>query len=641
MRKLLAVVAAVALSGPMVRAADPVPFRGVVEGYYGRPWGTEGRLSLLKFMGETKMNVFIYGPKDDPYHHAKWREPYPAAEMADFAKLLKCAKANKVNFYWAIHLGGGFRKGSEEDYSALFKKLGWMYDAGFRSFAVFFDDFGGADAAFHAEICNRIVKEFLDKKKDCAPLIMCPNVYWGSGHPYQKTLGANLDKKVHIMWTGRGICSDITADAVKQITADFQRPPYIWWNWPVNDYCRSHVLLGRTYGIDKCQYAGFVSNPMENCEASKIALYGVAKWCLDPDGFNSQKCWEESFAKLYKDPEVAKAMRVFAEHNADQGPTVHGYRREESVSAAPLCAKARDEFKASGKLSQETADELRKLLKEVGRASSTLLRKLPKERYDLGWELEGWLDAEGFLMAQGLKALELLETTDAAKADAVLESLREIRRKADAACKRHQEKFAAATFANDKGWMKRPEPSARELAPTVNQILDGVLRKLYEKRTGKSFDAAGGFTAFSEMKSSMPNLLVSLDDNRYAGIVRVLEQKEVKPGESFGIHVPAKWETDYFHARLGSDAPVKAGVIELSKDGQTWTKLNTRNEGDQMHDRLNVKDGWRRARYRNVSDKPVSVKINQFKFDIRGAASVVDDILEELGSREQGLGSSE
>ena len=125
MRRLLVVT--VMLLGPLsVRAAEPIPFRGVVEGYYGRPWGTEGRLSLLKFMGENDMNVFIYGPKDDPYHHGKWREPYPAAEMADFQKLLKVAKANKILFTWAIHLGGSFKKGNEADYEALFRKLGWI-----------------------------------------------------------------------------------------------------------------------------------------------------------------------------------------------------------------------------------------------------------------------------------------------------------------------------------------------------------------------------------------------------------------------------------------------------------------------------------------------------------------------------------
>ena len=244
-KNIIAVLIAIATFGAL---AETIPLRGVVEGYYGRPWGTEGRLSLLKFMGENNMNIFIYGPKDDPYHHSKWREPYPEKEMKDFKKLLEVAKSNKINFCWAIHLGSGFKKGSKEDYAALFRKLGWMYDAGFRSFAVFFDDFGAADAEFHAEVGNRILKEFIDKRKGCAPLIMCPNVYWGFGHPYQKTLGEKLDKRVHIMWTGRGICSDITADAVKKITEDFKRPPFIWWNWPVNDYCRSKILLGRTYG---------------------------------------------------------------------------------------------------------------------------------------------------------------------------------------------------------------------------------------------------------------------------------------------------------------------------------------------------------------------------------------------------------
>ena len=235
MRRLLVVT--VMLLGPLsVRAAEPIPFRGVVEGYYGRPWGTEGRLSLLKFMGENEMNVFIYGPKDDPYHHGKWREPYPAAEMADFQKLLKVAKANKILFTWAIHLGGSFKKGNEADYEALFRKLGWMYDAGFRAFAVFFDDFGGADAEFHAEICNRVVTDFLEKKRDCAPLVMCPNVYWGSGHPYQKTLGEKLDPRVNIMWTGAWICHHLNAADVQKITENLRRPPHLRGPWPAHAY---------------------------------------------------------------------------------------------------------------------------------------------------------------------------------------------------------------------------------------------------------------------------------------------------------------------------------------------------------------------------------------------------------------------
>ena len=608
-------------------AADAVPMRGVVEGYYGRPWGTEGRLSLLKFMGEMDMNVFIYGPKDDPYHHAKWREPYPESEVADFRRLLACAKENGVSLYWAIHLGDGFRQDSGEDYKALFAKLGLMYDCGFRGFAAFFDDFGGADASAHAAICNRILNDFLLKKGDCGPLIMCPNVYWGTGHPYQKALGAALDPRVHIMWTGRGICADIRAEDVAKITQDFRRPPFIWWNWPVNDYCRSSLLLGRAYGLDGCRVAGFVSNPMENCEAGKIALYGVAKWCADPSGFNSQKAWDESFSKIYPDPAVAKAMRVFAEHNSDPGPTVHGYRREESVCAAPLCAKARAELDADGELSAETVKAVEALFREVYEACEVLDRKLPKGRYDLGWEIEGWLEDEKFLMGQGVCAIRLLKAPTCAAAQEDVDRMRALRRAAAESARRHREKFQAATFDADRRYVKPPVASSRELRPLVEKISVAALTRLGQMKGGAEKGSADVPRAFSTARPLEG--LVASRDGKYASLSRVMEARSVAAGETFGIAVPKTWATDYFHARLGDEA-VKAGVIEVSKDGGSWTKLATDNRGGEMQSRLNPSDGWRYARYRNVSPGPVNVKIDLFKFDVTGGAEIVDDLLSAL-----------
>lgn len=625
-KNIIAALVALATFGVF---AEVIPLRGVVEGYYGRPWGTEGRLSLLKFMGEHNMNIFIYGPKDDPYHHSKWREPYPEKEMKDFKKLLEVAKSNKINFCWAIHLGSGFKKGSKEDYAALFKKLGWMYDAGFRSFAVFFDDFGAADAEFHAEVGNRILKEFIDKRKGCAPLIMCPNVYWGFGHPYQKTLGEKLDRRVHIMWTGRGICSDITADAVKKITEDFKRPPFIWWNWPVNDYCRSKILLGRTYGLDDVACSGFVSNPMENCEASKIALYGIAKWCKDPKNFDSKKVWEESFEKLYKDKKVAKAMRIFAEHNSDQGPNGHGYRREESVSAAPLCEKARNEFNASGKLSNETLEELEDLFEEIYKAAECLLAELPRERHDLGWEIDGWLEAQKYQMLIAFKALDIYKNyNEGDDVKSHVSYLKELMSHSETLAEYHRAKFAAATFANDKQWIAKPATATRELKPLIDLILEGTLKSAYKKKTGRDFVAASGFKGFSNARA-FPKPVVKLD-GKYAGYVRIMEYAEIAPGESFGIQVPEKWQTDYFHAKLGDNAAVKAGVIELSKDGKIWSKLNTANHGENMEKPLSVEDGWKFARYRNISKNKVRVKINQFKFDVRSVASPIEELIDEL-----------
>ena len=61
-----------------------LPARGVVEGFYGTPWSHEARLSLIDFYGRYKMNTYIYGPKDDPYHSSpNWRKPYPENEAAE------------------------------------------------------------------------------------------------------------------------------------------------------------------------------------------------------------------------------------------------------------------------------------------------------------------------------------------------------------------------------------------------------------------------------------------------------------------------------------------------------------------------------------------------------------------------------
>ena len=68
---------------PLVEVTDypDVPYRGVVEGFYGAPWSQEARIRQLDFYGRNKMNVYIYGPKDDPYHRTpNWRKPYPARE---------------------------------------------------------------------------------------------------------------------------------------------------------------------------------------------------------------------------------------------------------------------------------------------------------------------------------------------------------------------------------------------------------------------------------------------------------------------------------------------------------------------------------------------------------------------------------
>ena len=86
---------------PFVEIADypDLPTRGVVEGFYGTPWPHAVRLSLIDFYGRFKMNSYLYGPKDDPYHSCPdWRLPYPEPEARQIRELVEACRRNYVDF---------------------------------------------------------------------------------------------------------------------------------------------------------------------------------------------------------------------------------------------------------------------------------------------------------------------------------------------------------------------------------------------------------------------------------------------------------------------------------------------------------------------------------------------------------------
>ncbi|MFY9356407.1 MAG: beta-N-acetylglucosaminidase domain-containing protein, partial [Defluviitoga tunisiensis] len=85
---------------PIVEIIDFSSFklRGIIEGFYGKPWSDENRIDIIRFCGKNKMNAYWYAPKDDPYHREKWREPYPSEEKKKIYDLIEEAKKNYVDF---------------------------------------------------------------------------------------------------------------------------------------------------------------------------------------------------------------------------------------------------------------------------------------------------------------------------------------------------------------------------------------------------------------------------------------------------------------------------------------------------------------------------------------------------------------
>ena len=67
--------------------------RGYIEGYYGRLFGWHDRSSILAEMATLSMDVYLYAPKEDPYHRFNWRTPYPSDWQIDFSVFAAHAQA--------------------------------------------------------------------------------------------------------------------------------------------------------------------------------------------------------------------------------------------------------------------------------------------------------------------------------------------------------------------------------------------------------------------------------------------------------------------------------------------------------------------------------------------------------------------
>ena len=315
-----------------------IPRRGIVEGFYGTPWTFQDRVDQLRFYGKWKINTYIYGPKDDIYHSSpNWRQPYPKDQAARLKELIHIARQNEVDFYWAIHPGKDIQW-NQADSLAIIHKLQSMYDLGVRHFAVFFDDIAGegAKAQKQAGLLNYIQNSFISQHSDIGPLIMCPTEYnklWADPKPntYLDILGQHLDKRIEIMWTGNSVIHDITKEGEDWVNNRIGRKAFVWWNFPVNDYVRNHLLLGPVYGLDKDlpkNVSGFVANPMDKAAASKVAIFSVADFCWNTKAYLPDASWQKGIQQVL--PEVAHSYKIFAQNNTDPGPSYHQYRRIES-----------------------------------------------------------------------------------------------------------------------------------------------------------------------------------------------------------------------------------------------------------------------------------------------------------------------
>ena len=303
--------------------------RGYIEGFYGKTWSNEKRLSVMKLMAKYGMNTFYYAPKDDIYHREKWRELYPENELKALKKLYDFATENYLDFAWNIGPGLTYKYTSDEDFNLLIEKIKSIYNIGVKTFGLLLDDIPWefqydedkerfdsiVDA--HIYLINKTYK-VLKEIDNSIKLTVCPTQYSGDEKGYYiSKFGQGIPTDVKMFWTGAEICSRVlTVREADELFRSTNHKPLFWDNFPVNDcemFQEMHLgaIMGRDVELYKaCE--GLISNVMEYAECSKIPLMTIADYLWNSVAYNPDDSLKNAHKELLGDK--AELFGYFADH---------------------------------------------------------------------------------------------------------------------------------------------------------------------------------------------------------------------------------------------------------------------------------------------------------------------------------------
>ena len=304
--------------------------RGVVEGFYGKPWSMEDRFDIIQFMGDHGYNLYIYAPKDDELHRFRWRESYGDDFVKGFSMVVEKGRQCGVDVAMAISPGLTVEYSSEDDLHTFVGKLLSFTEMGVKSFALFYDDIpfrlsSQRDKERFKSLANaqvffaNSIFEALKRELPVFDFIICPTEYHGRAESeYIRELGEGLLPDIKIMWTGPQVCSQHIpeSDAIKASVA-FKREILYWDNYPVNDGSMIPELhIGPYVGRDPeivNHSCGIVLNPMNQAHASMIVLGAAADFLNDPYGYDATISWVNAMRRLT--PGLIDEMLLFGEYS--------------------------------------------------------------------------------------------------------------------------------------------------------------------------------------------------------------------------------------------------------------------------------------------------------------------------------------
>ncbi|MFA9445046.1 beta-N-acetylglucosaminidase domain-containing protein [Egicoccus sp. AB-alg6-2] len=369
--------------------------RGVVEGFYGRPYTWEDRHRMVQFLGGCGANTYVYAPKNDPLHRDRWQEPYLAEEWRRFAELAEAGAQVGVDVWFGLS-PLGLRLTEDDDVAALRAKLAAADDAGLHRICLLVDDMpedfassGDAErfstlAAAHVHLVD-LVRSFLRERGPDRRLWFVPLHYHGDpDDAYVREIGAGIDRDVPIMWTGPEVCSQfLTLEHTRQVAASLRRPVLYWDNHPVNDGEMRHdphlnALTGRDPRLGGTETLGLLANVAIQPEASLIAVATAMAYATDPAGYEADRAWWAALHEVTGDERDARDVAALADL-ARRTPLRRGDYRLDNRLAEPL-RRCITGFEAAAGDRRKPLDEVGALLGELAETADHLASGLRNVR---------------------------------------------------------------------------------------------------------------------------------------------------------------------------------------------------------------------------------------------------------------------
>ncbi|HEY6620398.1 MAG TPA: beta-N-acetylglucosaminidase domain-containing protein [Steroidobacteraceae bacterium] len=259
---------------------------GVIEGFFGKPWSWETRLSGADFLHRWGYRFYIYAPKSDSFLRRRWREPIPPQTLLHLSELGVRCRRNGVAFGIGLTPFEIYREYDADTQESLRAKVLQIDQVGVDLLCILFDDMRG-DIEGLAERQARVISDICNWSS-AGSFVVCPTYYsydqrlaleFGSPpKAYLRDLAKFVDPRVDFFWTGEKINSDgYSIPHLADVAADIGRKPFIWDNYIANDAkTRTNFLFldpaAGTWNLPADHVAGVAINPMNQPYLSRIAL---------------------------------------------------------------------------------------------------------------------------------------------------------------------------------------------------------------------------------------------------------------------------------------------------------------------------------------------------------------------------------